>query len=395
MTATARQDKVGKVGKVGAGERDLIVELRAAETWGQFVAVLSEVWKLAPQLEDEAIEVAPEEWKDLAEDFFADKRSAEGEEERERRQVATFAAIKAKHDAKYAVAAERPAQEAQPEPKLEPKPEPAPKPDLAQAATAKVRAILDRTGQVTFPHIPDAPLPPPDAIGIDRLTYPRGLLGHVIQYMVDSSDLPDRWLSLASALVALAKGLDRKVVGPSGSSTVLYILLEATSGAGKQQALRSIRQILKAMGLGNVIAASALASVQAIEEIVEQTPSALILIDEVGAWFNRISASGQTGNVAEIPGTLQSLWAWSPEDEWIGTKRKGKDMITVFGPALSIFGDSTEAKLIKGLTKEEMANGFVNRWLLFDIGGGAPEHVEPKYEWTQIPTWLEKMRREG
>src|SRR5262249_17625855 len=137
-----------------------------------------------------------------------------------------------------------------------------------------------------------------------------------------------------------------------------------------------------------------LASVQAIEEIVEETPSALVVIDEVGAWLNRISAGGQTGNVAEIPGTLQSLWAWSPEDEWIGTKRKGKEMVTVFGPALSIFGDSTEAKLIKGLTREEIANGFLNRWLLFGIGRGAPKRVDPKYHWTEFPTWLSQQLKE-
>ena len=136
------------------------------------------------------------------------------------------------------------------DPKLaapEPEPKPAPKPEpeaesvaqaLAAAATAKVRkfapstkpelgrgsGFLDRvggTGRIAFPDIPDAPQAPANASEIDRLTYPRGLLGHVTQYMVDTSPLPHRWLSLASALCALAKGLDRKVIGPSGTSTVL------------------------------------------------------------------------------------------------------------------------------------------------------------------------------
>ena len=269
---------------------------------------------------------------------------------------------------------------AEPEPKPKPKEAKAPEADPAKGPKAK--AWLD------------APLPPNEATDLERLTYPHGLLGHVIQYMVDASDLPDRWLALASALVVLAKGLDRKVLGPSGTSTVLYILLMAESGAGKQQAIRTIRMVLKAMGLEHVIAANSLASVQAIEEIVEEMPSALILCDEIGGWLNRISATGQTGNVAEIPATLQSLWAWSPELNWIGTKRKGKEMVTVFGPALSIFGDSTEAKLIKGLTKEEIANGFLNRWLLFGIGRGAPRRVKPKYHWTEIPKWLEKAIKE-
>jgi hypothetical protein len=172
-------------------------------------------------------------------------------------------------------------------------------------------------------------------------------------------------------------------------------LLMAESGAGKTQALKSIQMLLKAMGMSDVFVAAQLASVQAIEEIVEETPCALVVTDEIGAWLNRISSSGQTGNVAEIPGTLQSLWAWPLDLEWLGTKRKGKVMVKVFGPALSIFGDSTEAKLIKGLTKEEIANGFLNRWLLFDIGRGyVGRRVEPKYHWTEIPRWLQKAVKE-
>jgi hypothetical protein len=380
-------------------ERDLIAEVRAMESTEQFGILVGEISEIAPELEQEVIGAAREEWKEIARDIFAAKRVAAAEEfefdpetpqwfrdrERARKRAAGVAeALKAElTKAELARQAQEKVRKFTP-----------------PSTTPQSKSILDRTGHVDptgrigRPDIPDAPLAPLGASQLDRLTYPRGLLGHVTQYMVDTSPLPHRWLSLASALCALAKGLDRKVIGPSGTSTVLYILLAAETGAGKQQALQSIRMTLRAMGIGNVIAAGALASVQAIEEIVEETPSALVVIDEVGAWLNRISAGGQVGNVAEIPGTLQSLWAWSPEDEWIGTKRKGKDMVTVFGPALAIFGDSTEAKLIKGLTKEEIANGFLNRWLLFDIGRGAPKRIKPKYEWTKFPTSLEKLLKQ-
>jgi hypothetical protein len=378
-----------KVEKVAPG-RDWLAELRGADKREDFAMLVHEIAELAPQLEAEVINLARDEWKPWTKDIFSEKRQeavTEFDPDTPKWFINRMRAERAASGSAEALAAA-----------------------LAQQAQEKVRKfttttpqskpILDRTGRIdpagriARPDIPDAPLPPANASQTDRLTYPRGLLGHVTQYMVDTSPLPHRWLSLASALCALAKGLDRKVIGPSGTSTVLYELLQAETGAGKQQALQSIRMTLKAMGLGNVIAAGALASVQAIEEIVEQMPSALVVIDEVGAWLNRISAGGQVGNVAEIPGTLQSLWAWSPEDEWIGTKRKGKDMVTVFGPALAIFGDSTEAKLIKGLTKEEIANGFLNRWLLFDIGRGAPKRIKPKYEWTKFPTWLAKLLKE-
>ena len=117
-----------------------------------------------------------------------------------------------------------------------------------------------------------APIAPPNA-GIDRLTYPRGLLGHATQYVQDTAALPNRWLSMATALSALGKGLDRKVLGPgdSGNSVILWMLLIAETGAGKQHALNCIRMLLRAMNAETAIVASGLGSVQGIEEILEGT----------------------------------------------------------------------------------------------------------------------------
>jgi hypothetical protein len=117
-------------------------------------------------------------------------------------------------------------------------------------------------------------------------------------------------------------------------------------------------------------------------------PNALVIVDEVGAWLSRISSTRQLGNVAEIPAMLQSLWGWSPQLEWIGSKTKGKEMTPVHGPAFSIFGASTEVKFIKALTGEQISNGFVNRMLLFNIGRGAEKRVKAKYDWIKFPEWL-------
>jgi hypothetical protein len=263
-------------------------------------------------------------------------------------------------------------------------------------------ALLDRPPKDTRmlkapppPSTREAPQAPPNS-GIDRLTYPRGLLGHATQYVHDTAALPNRWLSMATALSALAKGLDRKVLGPgdAGNSVILWLLLVAETGAGKQHALNCIRMLLKAMGVEWAIVASGLGSVQGIEEILEgttkfaQNPSPLVVIDEVGRWLSRISSKGQTGNVSEIPGTLQSLWGWPPQLEWLGSKTKGKEMKAVHGPAFALFGASTEKKLIRALTKDQVENGFVNRMLLVNVGRGALERIEPKYEWSRFPQWL-------
>jgi hypothetical protein len=198
------------------------------------------------------------------------------------------------------------------------------------------------------PTSPDPLSSPAGAVGAELLTYPRGLLGHVTQYIIDTAGLPDRTMALAGALSVCAKALDRKVIGPTGNSTVLFNLLIAETGTGKQHIINCIRMLLRAMGMEEVIAASGIASVQSIEEVlegkneVEGKPSALVVIDEYGSFLSRVSSKGQGGNVAEILSSLQTLWGWPPEMEWVGSIKVGKEMVKVYGPAFAIFGSSTE-----------------------------------------------------
>jgi hypothetical protein len=249
---------------------------------------------------------------------------------------------------------------------------------------------------------PDAPSAPADATAYERLLYPRGLLGHVVQYILDTDRRPDRPIALAAALVACHKALDRKILGPGDISVILFLILIGESGVGKQHAINCIRVILRAMGLESAIAGGGIASVQSIEEVLEGKkgeegrPSALIIYDEYGSSFlSRIL--GQSGNVAEIPSTLQSLWGWSPKMEWQGSIKVGKEVKTVHGPAFSIFGISTEYAFFNAIKKKQISGGFVNRHLMIKAGNegrGKLVPVKPKYDLLQCPEWLVKALKE-
>jgi len=285
--------------------------------------------------------------------------------------------------------------EAKPKPP-EPKPTPAPEEEPRKAA------ILDRAPTLRWPkEWPEPPSPPPSAQGYERLLYPPGLLGHAVQYIIDTAPLPDRKLALAVSLSTCAKGIDRKVLGPTDNSTVLFNQVIAETGAGKHHGISCSRSLLRAMGLERSIVASGLASVQAIEEIIEgigdkidPNPNALVVVDEVGSWLSRILSRGQSGNVSEIPGILQTLWGQPMEDGWIGTKKVGKEMRTFFAVAFSIIGFSTEKMFFGALEDRLVSSGFVNRMLLWNVGRGALERVDPKYGWNECPQWLvDAMRK--
>jgi hypothetical protein len=248
-----------------------------------------------------------------------------------------------------------------------------------------------------------APLAPSGATALERLTYPRGLVGHVVQYMIDTNGLPDRWMALAGALCVCGKALDRKVLGPRENSVVLFILVLAESGAGKNHILNCIKTILKAVGLESTFLGTGIASTQSVEEALEGmgdkdgNPSVLIEIDEYGSFLNRISSKSQSGNVAEIPGILCSLWGHSPQATWKGSIKVKKKMIEVYGPAFSIFGASTEPALYRALKSRQISGGFVSRHLVAkadNAGRGAERMVDPKYSWVACPKWLKKALKE-
>jgi hypothetical protein len=292
------------------------------------------------------------------------------------------------------------------EPKLRRLAAPVVKPAAPEAkpAVAKPSPFFDgRKGPVIgWPkEWPEAPLAPPSATEFEKLLYPPGLLGHSIQYVMDTAGLPSRELALGVSLSALGKGLDRKVIGPSFNTVLLFILLIAETGAGKQHGLDCIRMLLRAMGLEHCYAASGLASVQAIEEIIEgipgakgidPNPDALVVIDEVGSWLQRILSGGRNpvGNVGEIPAHLQILWGQSAKATWMGTKKVGKEMRKWHSVAFALIGFSTEKAFFKALKEKLISSGFVNRMLLFNVGRGAEERVDPKYGLGQCPEWLVK-----
>jgi hypothetical protein len=247
---------------------------------------------------------------------------------------------------------------------------------------------------------PDAPSVPEDASELNRLTYPPGLVGHAVQYMVDTARLPDRWMALGTAMPVLAKGIDRKVIGPTGCSNVSYNAILAATGAGKQHQLNCGQILLRAMGVDECYRAGGIASVQSIEQLIEggwagvrelpPCPNALLIIDEFGAWLVRITARGQGGNISEIPGLLNSLWAWPPENvAWKGSLKVGKEVKGIYCPAFTFIGFSTAEKFFAALKRSDAAAGFMNRLSIWNAGRGWQGELQnPAYPWTSVPKWF-------
>jgi hypothetical protein len=97
---------------------------------------------------------------------------------------------------------------------------------------------------------------------------------------------------------------------------LLYLILLAATAAGKQNAHDSIRVLLRAMKLENLIQAGGLASVQGTEDIMRAHPNCLVLIDEFGRWLRACALQGVhewrdiQARAPEIAVRLATIVAW-------------------------------------------------------------------------------------
>ena len=246
-----------------------------------------------------------------------------------------------------------------------------------------------------FEKLPEAPKPPADATELERLTYPPGLLGHAIDHAFHCTPYPDRQLALWGSLAGMGKILDRKVISPIGGSTVAYNLLLAATGAGKEFAIQFLLLVLRSAGPGyeKLFQGGMLASVQTVEDLVRITPNCLIIIDEFGRWFRMIQ--DQSGNVSELPGVLCKLWGQKPDGRYGVIRRanptgKEQDIVQIQWPTLSLAGASVSEPFWDACGDEDISGGFLNRCLIFDVGLGSLDLVEPTRDPDQLEPWFVK-----
>ena len=198
----------------------------------------------------------------------------------------------------------------------------------------------------------------------EALLYPDGLLGELIDYIVDGARRPSRLLALGPALGIIGTILGQAVQGPTGSATHLYIIGLAPSGAGKDHPLQAIYRILSAANLRSLIGPSEFFSMSSVINFVQRKTLSICAMDEVGAWLKRLSNKNASNHEQGISKILRSLWGIK-FDNYMTPEWAGRPAVEIVNPALSIYGVSTPQEFFEGLKGADIRNGFLNRFLVF------------------------------
>ena len=238
---------------------------------------------------------------------------------------------------------------------------------------------------------PVAPAPRRIRKGFPReLTRVPGLVGEVTEWIVSTARYPQPTLALGAALSVVGTAAGRRVSGPTASGTHLYVLALAPTGAGKNHAPKMAGKLMRAAGLGRHIGPGQFMSMSSVYDAMGRQPLLASFQDEFGALLARVNGQKASGHEKGISGVLRTLWNASFETvmppAWASSSAR-KEPEPIHAPALSIYGSSTPEEFYTALSGADVANGFLNRFLL--LGADTkPAEVEPEADSFEVPAQM-------
>jgi hypothetical protein len=124
-----------------------------------------------------------------------------------------------------------------------------------------------------------------------------GLLQKTAEWIISTSFVPSRELSMLAALAIMGTFISRRYVGPSaGIAPNLYLVGLASTGRGKDGPLKAAKNIFASSGMTHFLGAGDVSSDAAIERLIREKPACLLTMDEIGTCWSaaRLSQKAET-----------------------------------------------------------------------------------------------------
>ena len=203
----------------------------------------------------------------------------------------------------------------------------------------------------------------------DRLTWlPAGSsMQAMFDYIMTTNARENRSLAFSGALAWFCALIGGKVMDESGVTSNLYTITLAPSSGGKQAPQDAIRAVTDASDHGEWLGGK-VTSDSAIGSILQKTPNAFCLWDEVGLFLQK-SKSGVQSTITDL---LLDLWGATNSKFRLKQYADGERDIVIDKPCFGFAGWSTAEHFWAGLTKMHLHDGFAGRLFVINTGERAP-----------------------
>ena len=203
----------------------------------------------------------------------------------------------------------------------------------------------------------------------DRLTWlpANSPMQSMFDYIMSTNARENRSLAFSGALAWYCALIGGKVMDESGVTSNLYTITLAPSSGGKQAPQDAIRAVTDASSNGEWLGGK-VTSDSAIGSILQKSPNAFCLWDEVGLFLQK-SKSGVQSTITDL---LLDLWGATNSRFRLKQYADGDRDIVIDKPCFGFAGWSTAEHFWAGLNRMHLHDGFAGRLFVINTGERAP-----------------------
>jgi hypothetical protein len=218
-----------------------------------------------------------------------------------------------------------------------------------------------------------------------------GIIEETIAYTLARSMYPQPELAMAGALAMLATITGRKIQSDYGTRTNCYFLGLAPSGAGKEQARKTNKELLTLAGAANLLGPERIASSAGLTSFVQTRLSPLFQLDEIGRLLGTMKNASKSPHLYNIGTVLMQLYS-SSDQVWVGDAYADqKKTPTINQPHCVVYGTAVPDGFWDGMTKESISDGLLGRMMIFEAPGYVakqrPKIVDPQPSLVDSVRW--------
>lgn len=202
-----------------------------------------------------------------------------------------------------------------------------------------------------------------------------GLLGDMVGWMLANSVKRQPALCLASAIVSLGALLGRRVCTPSDLRTNIYALGIGETACGKDPGIKLPVVLFAHAGLSGFIGPQEWKSDTAMRSSLQAEPAQACLFDEWTKTLDTMSGRLVPAHLKNIKTNLLKLFS-TANGVFLAAAYADTKLHTptpINEPNLGVYGTGVPCELFSALDRGAMADGFLNRFLVFFVDDQMPK----------------------
>jgi hypothetical protein len=240
--------------------------------------------------------------------------------------------------------------------------------DLPRLVDSAIEKFSDAIPDEVFARYADAPDFKPDTAGkVVDFPIPEGLVGDIAQYVLDAAPVPNNPFAIMAGLLAVSVlSLNRYQVLPFDTRLNIYCAAVGVTGSGKDAPPAEVVRLLSAAGLGNVVT-EGISSGVALQRALSTAPHKTMFYWQDEVW-EIIQAAREGGQPYKRELTTSLMTLYGRAGGFFGGRKyadKKNNIKPIENPYVIFGGATTPARLMEALSDKHVADGFLNRLIVF------------------------------